>query len=217
MNELKKTKDNDNAIDKPFSKNEAKEFIKKCAQIDCDPSLVIKKSAQQIKKYLSASQKVSAEEKEELDKTVRNALSAMSLETHFDLSETFDPNYRFLVIEVAREIEKEYNCTNYSEKALVEVIANSYVRIIDNSKRLNTELGGSNQLITENKTKYLSLLSKQLDRSNRQFISALIALKQIKAPEVKLNIKSKNTFLAQNQQFNAGDNYNQEDENIKAK
>ncbi len=215
MNELKKT--DTNAIEKPFSKDEAKEFIKKYATFDFDPSLVLKKTAQDINNHLSSGKELSPRKKEELQDATMQALFAMGTETHVGLAETVDSDYRSFAIEVAREIEKEYNCTNYSEKALVEVVAISYIRIIDTSRRLNNELGGAGQTITENKTKYLSLLSKQLDRANRQFISALTALKQIKAPEVKLNIKSKNTFLAQNQQFNATDNHNQEDENIKAK
>ena len=46
------------------------------------------------------------------------------------------------------------------------------------------------------------MISKELDRANRQFITALTTLKQIKAPSLEINVKTKAAFVAQNQQLN---------------
>ena len=59
------------------------------------------------------------------------------------------------------------------------------------------------EYISDERTRYLGYLSKQMDRAHRQYLSALMTLKQLKAPAIEMNIKTKNTFVAQNQQINA--------------
>jgi hypothetical protein len=57
------------------------------------------------------------------------------------------------------------------------------------------------------------VIGRELDRANRQFISALTTLRQLKAPTPSINVIAKNAFMAGQQQFN---NKNS-DENISPK
>lgn len=123
-------------------------------------------------------------------------------ESHVGLMETFEERYRMPSAEMTKTMIQEFGCSSEAEKALAEVIVNAYMRVIDNSRRLNNDLGSPGTAITKNKTKYLSMLSIQLDRANRQFLNALITLKQLKSPTIEMNIKTRNTFVAQNQQIN---------------
>ncbi len=56
--------------------------------------------------------------------------------------------------------------------------------------------------INQNRTAYISILSKEADRSHRQFLSALMTLKQIKAPTIEMNIKARTAFVSDKQQIN---------------
>ena len=50
----------------------------------------------------------------------------------------------------------------------------------------------------------------------RHFLATITTLKQFKTPAIEINLKSKNTFLAQNQQLNINPK-EKNDENIKPK
>ena len=110
--------------------------------------------------------------------------------------------YKPLAIEVARQLAQEIQCKTASEKALVQLAASAYVRAVETAKRFNgcIEVADS---ITHLRTAYLAILSKHLDRCNRQFITAITTLKQMRSPTIEFNIKSKTAFVSQNQQINA--------------
>jgi hypothetical protein len=58
-------------------------------------------------------------------------------------------------------------------------------------------------------SRHYSVMSKELDRANRQFITALTTLKQMKAPSIEINVTAKTAFVAENQQFNVNKNNNE--------
>ena len=130
-------------------------------------------------------------------------------ESHIGLMESFNEKYQMFARELATNMIREHNCSNETEKALAELAANAYIRVIDNSRRLNNllEMNNANQNING----FFSILSKQIDRANRQYISALLTLKQLKAPQIEMNIKTNTAFISNNQQVNVN-----KDENIKA-
>lgn len=129
-------------------------------------------------------------------------------ESHVALMESVNENYQMMSKEMSIQMIKEFDCKNEAERSLVKLIVNAYIRVLDNSRRLNNELNGQN--ITPNRNIYIANLSKQIDRANRQYISALLTLKQLKAPNVEMNIKTNNAFISNNQQINVN-----KDENIK--
>lgn len=129
-------------------------------------------------------------------------------ESHVALMESVNENYQMMSKEMSEQMIKEFDCKNEAERSLVKLIVNAYIRVLDNSRRLNNELNGQN--ITPNRNIYIANLSKQIDRANRQYISALLTLKQLKAPNVEMNIKTNNAFISNNQQINVN-----KDENIK--
>lgn len=129
-------------------------------------------------------------------------------ESHVALMESVNENYRMLAKEMSDQMIKEFDCQNEAEKSLAKLAVNAYIRVLDNSRRLNNvlEMKNTTQLLNN----YFSILSKQVDRANRQYISALLTLKQLKAPNVEMNIKTNNAFISNNQQINVN-----KDENIK--
>lgn len=56
--------------------------------------------------------------------------------------------------------------------------------------------------LSHERVAFLNFYSKEVDRSHRQFISAIETLKLMRQPSLRVNIKTNNAFVGENQQFN---------------
>jgi hypothetical protein len=93
-----------------------RQFLKKSTfQADCDPDLIFKKAGDQLIDLVSKDKKKSKKAQKALQEITEKGMMAWGLETHYAIAETVDPRFRPLVIEVARQIEKEYDCKTTSE------------------------------------------------------------------------------------------------------
>jgi len=165
-----------------------------------NPDNVYEKLAEETSKHLARNDgKLSQETME----AFREASIVFGLNTHLPIAETVREEYRPLLIEVIRNLEKENDCQTTNEKILVETIASAYVRVLQYSKKLNYCLGKAEVEISRNKNEFYGIISKELDRAQRQLNSALLTLKQMKSPSMELTIKAKTAFIANNQQNNA--------------
>jgi len=205
--EIKST--DEKALVKKYDPKKTKEILLDIAKPDGDLAQNLKKLGEEIlPKFISGNEQERKDSLEPLNQIALNVLVALELETHVALMETFKPKYRGLAKELSSQLIRDYNCQTSAEKALAETIANAYIRILDNSRRLNNEFECKN--ITHERNKYISNLSNQIDRANRQFLNSLLTLKQLKTPAIEMNIKTKNTFLAQNQNVNVDKRENHE-------
>src|SRR3989344_8452884 len=66
----------------------------------------------------------------------KKATVALGLSTHVPVAETVRKEYRLFLVEMVRDIEREYDCKTPSEKALAETIASAYVRTLQASQEL---------------------------------------------------------------------------------
>jgi hypothetical protein len=128
---------------------------------------------------------------------------------HINLANTTSENLQTQVIELTNDIIEQYNCNTTLEKSLCEVIANSYGKIMEVSKKVSNQLWA--EYLSKERSDYLAILSKELDRENRNYLNSLNNLIELKRPIMNINIKTKNAFIWQNQQFN---NNNIENENF---
>jgi hypothetical protein len=149
----------------------------------------------------------------QMAENIKKALMDYGLDTNYPITETVAKRYGPLVIEFGHQLIKEYDCKTPSEKALAQVAVGAYGRILDYS----TKLAGSlmQDWFIEERLHFFSILSKEIDRAERQFITALVTLRQIKTPSLEINVKTKNAFVAQNQQLNINPSNN--NENIEPK
>ena len=94
----------------------------------------------------------------------------------------------------------EYNCTTASEKALAEVVVSAYARILECSQTMQ------DIALVKYSTNILNglyaVISKELDRAHRHFITSLTTLRQMKAPQIDVRVNAKTAFIGGNQQFN---------------
>jgi len=208
---------NDKKIIKKYSPKETKDILLQSTKFEGDLDYILSQlSDDLLPKYFDGSDTEKKEVKDRMHQKTSQMLIALETDTHIGLMDTFDSYYKGLSRELCSQIIKEYQCTTNLEKTLVEVIVNSFIRIIDNSRRLNNEFDCKN--ITPNRNVYISILSKQVDRANRQYLNALIALKQLKSPSIEMNIKTNTAFISHNQQINTGSTLrNNEDKTNEAK
>jgi len=201
----KKTKE----VEKKFSLKEARQIVVNDVKIPGDLDNSLKKLCDNIlPKYLYGKGKEKETAQKQFQDVVIEAMFSLETETHAGLMASFSQQYRGMAKEMTIKLIKENSCDTHTEKMLAEVIANSFVRTIENSKRLNGCMDVA-EYISDERTRYLTYLSKQIDRSHRQYLTALTTLKQLKAPSIEMNIKTTNAFVAHNQQINAQNETNE--------
>lgn len=167
---------------------------------ECDPDRIFSKVAKEIDK-LPEKDRIPDKINKVILKSADELVMAKGIGTLLGITETVGERYRPLVISVARQLTEEYKCETPSEKALVEVAAGAYVRIIEYSRRLHNSIG--TEYLSSEKNGYYSLMSKEVDRATRHFQSALTTLKHMKTPPMSVKVTTQTAFLAQNQQINA--------------
>ncbi len=167
-----------------------------------DPRIVMKQASEVLSEYLKDKQEIPDEG---IDASVHikvdRALSLLNLDNHHLLLQTVGERYKGFLLEMCRQITEEYSCATASQKALAQMAASAYVRSLEYGDKLNGQIGINWHDKALNA--YTAILSKEVDRAYRQFVSAMTLLKQMKAPELSVNIKTNTAFVAQNQQINA--------------
>ncbi len=177
---------------------EIKDFVSSL-ESTCDPSHVAKQFDTALVEYQNSTGKEKEKKYEQFEKIYKEAVNIVGLNNHYPVAETLTNN-RTLIIEFADQLVDEYRCQTASEKSLVHMIAGAYGRVLEYSKLLNN--CQRLDYLSHEKNGYYSLLSKELDRANRQYLAALMTLKQIKTPEIKVSVRANTAFIAQNQQLN---------------
>ncbi len=138
-------------------------------------------------------------EKREFEGTtnIYKAFTLKEFENGVLLSETLKEEYKTFAIDLSRNIQKEYNCSTVSQKATAELIACSYSRILQTTMMITRYLNiGS---VSDSGIKYLAVMSKELDRAQRHYTTALQTLFMLKQPPLNITVKAETANIANNQ------------------
>lgn len=197
--EIKLARTTPKNLAKRYTKAEAKDIIRSLSN---DPDNILETITKLVQQYRNSNKRDQNALFPELFQKLKQGEFALGLETHRPLAETVSKQYEPMVIGFAQQLVKEYRCNTPSEKALAQVIAGAYARIIQYSMVFNnscTRMG----FLTSEKVGFYNMISKEIDRAQRHFISSFVTLKQLKSPNIELNVKAKTAFVSQNQQINA--------------
>jgi hypothetical protein len=175
-------------------KDKVKAFTLENTHMPFDPNELFKKIEEE---YIPESRKNNNIVSKKLRKAMTKLFMAYGLDTHTSIVRAVNDEYRPLALQLSREFNKEFNCQNPSEKALADLIVSSYIRMIEFSDKISRVYG--EEAISMTKVGYYNFCSKEIDRAQRQFITALTTLKQIKSPALNINIKADTAFLADKQ------------------
>jgi len=136
-------------------------------------------------------------------------LMATGVGTQFASVMAVPHRYRPLFISFTRQLVDEYKCDGPSQIAIAEVAASAYVRIIKIQREMES-MPSQIDLMTPESNRYYSILSKDLDRAERHFITAVGMLKHMNVSPVSVKINAQNAFIADKQQFNKINDKNNE-------
>ncbi|MSR85421.1 hypothetical protein EXS71_03255 [Candidatus Uhrbacteria bacterium] len=192
------------ALIKPTPSDEIKKFIKEI-EFGCDPRLLLKQAGK-AHAELVASPQYDKKLADNLQKEMEAVVPMLTIDNHYLAAEVVGERYRSFLMHFANELVEEYQCQTPSEKSLAQHVASCYVRILELSKRATA--AARLDSVTQVTTSYYAMISKELDRAHRQFTSSLLVLKQMKSPNMEVNIKAKTAFISQNQQINANTQQN---------
>jgi len=185
---------------KKFTTEETDKLLKQDLSVENDPRTLLKKFQEEVlPAYFSKDKNKKISQQEFIEKA-NQVMIAFGTDTHLPLVHAVTSTYQPLVLELVRRIEKEYDCQTTSEVMLAETIALSHARALELSSKLRVLK--DIEYLSHEKNGYYGLIAKEIDRAHRRMTHSLSLLKQMKQPALEVNIKSKNTFLAQNQQFN---------------
>ncbi len=188
---------------KKYSREEIKEILFRTTTMQGDADNALFQLANGLfSKWKNGTPAEQSQVKKEFEKQAKAVLYGFEAETHIALMECFSERLRGSAKEICKQFIRDFECKNSTEKILAETAAIAFMRYLDASRRLNNCLD-VNEYLSPTKTAYMAMLSKERDRAHRQYLSTISTLKQLKAPTIEMNIKTKNTFVAQNQQINA--------------
>lgn len=124
-----------------------------------------------------------------------------------------------LAFKLRGDLVKEYSVSTTSEKMIIDLVVTAYIRYLECSRLYSSLLEpvtknsydededdeeGETWTYTYNqlKTNTIKELGKQIGMAHQQYITSLTFLKELKRPSINVNIKTKQAFVAENQQFN---------------
>jgi len=138
-------------------------------------------------------------EKKEFEGTtnIYKAFTLKEFENGVLLSEALKEEYKTFAIDLSRNIQKEYNCSTASQKATAELIACSYSRILQTTMMITRYLDKGS--VSDSGIRYLAVMSKELDRAQRHYTTALQTLFMLKQPPLSVTIKAETANIANNQ------------------
>src|SRR3989344_6506546 len=122
------------------------------------------------------------------------------------LTISVEEQYKTFGIDMLRKLQEEYQCLTISEQAIAELVTISYIRTLAIQRRINNYLAMGT--LTDNGVKFLAIMSKELDRAHRHFLTATQTLRMIKQPSFSVNVKTNTAIVGQNQLI-------QENQNVK--
>jgi hypothetical protein len=200
------TSNNKTITSKSYTSDIAKGILEDILAVNSDPQVVFDKLAEEVvPKLLHGTDEEKLWAKNEISCRSEEAVMALGLTNHYHLIPTTDKQYAALILSMTQQIEKDYDCKTAVEKALAEQIAIGHIKVIDYSRRFE-EWCGNGHLSKDAMVRFLGVLSRHIDRTSRQLLTAITVLQQIKRPPLEVNINTKNAFVAHNQQINDNSN-----------
>jgi hypothetical protein len=180
-----------------------------------DPELVLKEAGRLLDK--------TRPEEALPNMVVYKAQTLLEFENGTLMTETLPDELRTLAIDMLRKLIQEYNCQTIGEKATAELATINYMRTLDLQRQLHRSMEVHDGLFYSHKPnpkdsfygelsnrclacersnlelKNRNLLSKELERANKNFLFAINTLRIMRQGPLQINIKTNSANIAQNQ------------------
>ncbi len=131
------------------------------------------------------------------ESSIYQAMTLYEFDKGMLMCDSLPEKYRVFALEFSKNLQIELKCEKKHEQSLAEICAINFVRVVEVENRISSYLGiGS---ITDMGVRYLAVLSKELDRAQRHYLTALQTLRMLKTPSLEINIKTQTAVIGQNQ------------------
>lgn len=160
------------------------------SRTDYDPSIVFEKAGQEIAKEKDYSVM-------EFNSNTHKAMTLYEFENGVLMVMTIPESYRTFALNFSRNLQKEFDCKTPSEKSLAEVTTINFIRVLDIQQKIKSYL--EMKTINQNGIGYLNIMSKELDRAERHYLTSLQSLRMVKTPQLEVSIRTQNAFVGNNQ------------------
>lgn len=108
------------------------------------------------------------------------------------------PNlYKVFAVDFLRKLRTEFNCQTPSENATAELATINFIRTMDIQKRITAYL--EKGTIDKIGSKFIELMSLELDRANKHFLTSINSLKTIRQPTYNFSFNAQTAVIGQNQ------------------
>lgn len=178
-------------ITKPKSLNEIKEGISCCMSLD-DPTMVLKGVEKEISKSKGGTNLPTR-----VESNLFKSMTLFEFDNGVLLATAVPEQYKTFGIDFMRNLQKEHDCQTSSEKATAELVAVNYIRTLEIERRMTAYLAINS--LTEVGIKYLAIMSKELDRANRHYLTSIQVLRNLKQLPFQLTLKANTAVIGQNQ------------------
>jgi hypothetical protein len=111
--------------------------------------------------------------------------------------------YRTFVNDFSKKLQLENDCQKESEKSLAHITALNFVRIMQIQAKIRSYL--SKDSVTDIGVGYLNVMSKELDRAERHYITSLNELRSMRMPKLSMSIKTNTAVVGSNQMVQVRD------------
>ena len=125
------------------------------------------------------------------------ALTLLEFDKGILMMSIIPERYRVFALEFSKNLQSEYQCKTESEKSIAEITSLNFVRILEIQDRINSYLGKGSA--SDTGVKFLSVMSKELDRAQKHYKKSLELLRVFKIPPLQMSIKADSAFIGQNQ------------------
>lgn len=156
-----------------------------------DPDLVKSQAEKEIVKVKNETTQY------ETNTSVYKAFTLKEFDNGVLLTEALRDEYKTFAIDLSRNLQKEYACTTVSQKATAESIACAYGRILQSSAMISRYLARGS--FSDSGIRYLAVMSKELDRAQRHYTSALQTLYMLKQPPLSVTVRANMANIANSQ------------------
>lgn len=190
---------NTKALDQIKTPDDIKEILGNF-KTGIDPDTVLKEADKELTNKKNGGLAITPES------NVFKAMTLLEFDNGMLMATAIPEQYKTFGVDMMKRLQKEFNCQTVSEKATAELATVNYIRTLEAQNRITKYVALGT--ITENGVKFLAIMSNELDRANRHYLTAIQFLKSMKQPQLGVNIMANTAVIGQNQMVQTNNNPN---------
>jgi hypothetical protein len=111
---------------------------------------------------------------ESTDSFIVSAMTLQEFHHGYLMATSLGKEYRTFAVQLSRDYQKQYKCDTVGKKSLAELSAINYCRILEAQNKLDAYM--SKEAYGDLTVKIMAVLSKEIDRAQRHYLTSMQAL-----------------------------------------